>query len=359
MSLAAAAARQCGVTRLGEITRLDTLGVPVFHAIRPWSRALSVHQGKGFTGEEARLGALMEAVESAHAESFAGPQVIAAWRDLPPDERPRCPADFADTREAPLDPAEAIAWTPARRLDGGRLRVPFEAVSLDFTRPRDTRIGRSSNGQAAHFSLEAATVTALLELIERDAAAAWFALAPADRTATQIALRSVPAPWFQALLERMREAGVRLALYRAEAVGDFPVVIASLVEGDRLTRRPGAYGVGCDASAERALAKAVLEAAQSRLTLIAGARDDIDYAALASARGMGLAPPPPMHMRFVDWASVADVEAAGSLAIARRLAAQGYDETAVVEPSTPGAEVVAVKAFALGLGAFDRTRRQA
>jgi ribosomal protein S12 methylthiotransferase accessory factor len=360
LRLAAAAARRCGVTRVGEITRLDRLGVPVFHAIRPWSRALSVHQGKGFTREEARLGALMEAVESAEAEAFAGPQVIAAWRDLPRDERPRCPADFADTRGAALDPAEAIAWTPARRLlDGRRLWVPFEAVSLDFTRPQDPRIGRSSNGQAAHFSREAATVTALLELIERDAAAAWFALAAGERTATQVALRSVRAPWLQALLERLREAGVRLALYRADGVGGFPVVIASLIDGDRLSRRPGAYGVGCDPSAERALAKAVLEAAQSRLTLIAGARDDIDYAALASPPGLGLAPPPPMHMRFVDWASVVDADAADSRAIARRLAEHGYDETAVVELSAPGAEVVAVKAFALGLGAFERTRRPA
>jgi ribosomal protein S12 methylthiotransferase accessory factor len=358
--LAEAAARRCGVTRVGEITRLDKLGVPVFHAIRPWSRALSVHQGKGLTREEARLGALMEAVESAHAEAFEGPRLVAAWRDLPADERPRHPDDFADTRERALGPAEPVEWTPARRLlDGRRLWVPFEAVSLDFTRPPDPRIGRSSNGQAAHFSLEAATATALFELIERDAAAAWFALAPADRTATQVALRSVRAPWFRQLLERMRGAGARLALYLAEAVSGFPVVIASLMDDDRLARRPGAYGVGCDAVAERAMAKAVLEAAQSRLTLIAGARDDIAYAARTAPRGLGLAPPPPMHMRFVDWASVADVDAADALAIARRLAAAGYDEAAVVELSGPDDEVVAVKAFAPGLAAFDRTRRRA
>ena len=54
----------CGVSRVADLTFLDVLNLPVCQAVRPWSRALSVHQGKGLTRRDACLGALMEAVES-------------------------------------------------------------------------------------------------------------------------------------------------------------------------------------------------------------------------------------------------------------------------------------------------------
>lgn len=362
MGSAAAAARRCGVTRLGEITHLDSLGVPVFQAIRPWSRALSVHQGKGLSCEDARLGALMEAVESACAEAFAGPVEIVAWRDLPPAERPADLGDFADLRARSLGPKEAVAWTPARRLLGGQtLWTPLHAVSLDFTRPPDDRLSRSSNGQAAHFSLAAATDTALLELIERDATATWFTLSPDERTVARVALQTIAYPWFDDLHDRMRAQGLRLVVYQLPAVVPYPVAVASLVDRDRLANRPGAYGVACHPSAEVALRKAVLEAVQSRLTLIAGARDDIYYAPAGRRRGMGLAPPPPLHGRLKDWGAVADADdgpaGGGDLAIAHALAARGYPDAAVIELSEPGAEVVVAKAFVPGLAAFDRSRR--
>jgi len=46
-SIARGAAAAAGVTRLAEITGLDLVGIPVFQAIRPAGRSLSVHQGKG------------------------------------------------------------------------------------------------------------------------------------------------------------------------------------------------------------------------------------------------------------------------------------------------------------------------
>src|SRR3979411_800652 len=40
-------ARQIGVTRLGNVTGLDRIGIPVTVAVRPNSRSFSVSQGKG------------------------------------------------------------------------------------------------------------------------------------------------------------------------------------------------------------------------------------------------------------------------------------------------------------------------
>ena len=57
-----------GITRVGDITGLDRIGVPVWFCCRPNSRGLAVSQGKGITSERARLSAIMEALEGAIAE---------------------------------------------------------------------------------------------------------------------------------------------------------------------------------------------------------------------------------------------------------------------------------------------------
>ena len=41
--------REFGITRVGSITELDRIGIPVVQAVRPLSRSVSVNQGKGLT----------------------------------------------------------------------------------------------------------------------------------------------------------------------------------------------------------------------------------------------------------------------------------------------------------------------
>ena len=50
-----------GITRLGNITGLDRIGIPVAIAVRPNSRSVSVSQGKGLDLAQAMASALMEA----------------------------------------------------------------------------------------------------------------------------------------------------------------------------------------------------------------------------------------------------------------------------------------------------------
>ena len=71
-----------GITRLADVTGLDRIGVPVFQAIRPLSRSVSVSQGKGLSPDAARASALMEAVETWHAERIERPLRLARERDL-------------------------------------------------------------------------------------------------------------------------------------------------------------------------------------------------------------------------------------------------------------------------------------
>jgi ribosomal protein S12 methylthiotransferase accessory factor len=335
--------------------------LPVFQAVRPASRALSVHLGKALTRDAAMLGALMEAVESHHAEGFAAETRVCAWSDLPPDERSLAPDDFASRRDA-LAAGDSVAWTAARRLDGGTLWVPFESVSLDLGRRGDLRIERSSNGQAAHFDVDAARKAALLELLERDALAAWMNLPQDRRASDRIAVGSIPFDWLQRLCAAGREAGLIFAVYALPSLLRLPAFLAEIIDLEAGAAHRGAvYGTASHPELEGALAGAVFEAAQSRAAAIAGARDDLLYRA-PSGGGFGVAPPLPPHMTPHPWSAAAsgfDEAAPADLpALAAALARAGYAQTAFVDLAAPDAGVSVVKAFAPGLGAFERRRRK-
>jgi len=360
LAVARAAAARWGVTRLADITGLDRAGVPVFHAVRPRSRALSLHQGKGLAPEEAQLGALMEAVESAMAEAFARSSGVCSRAELPPDERLGTMADFCRRRSVMVGDGEPVAWTEAERLtDGRRTQAPLDCVSLDYTVAWDRRLDRTSTGLAARFDTEGAALKGLLEVLERDAAAAWRRLPLPERARCAVDEQSVPYAWFQEIAERLRAEAIRLSVYRLPTLADLPAVYAEVFDPSAAPASSARVGGwACAATAEAALRGAVLEALQCRLTLIAGARDDIFHAEDSLLRA-GEACPLPPRLAPLDWDGLADEEDAAvtSQAIAERLAVRGYPDAAVVTLSPPGDPVCVVKVFAPGLGANLRTRR--
>jgi ribosomal protein S12 methylthiotransferase accessory factor len=370
LARAVGAAAACGVTRLADVTGLDNVGVAVFQAVRPWGRTLSVHQGKALTPHGAMIGALMEAVESDHAETF--PETFDHERStrpfvaLPEHERAPALSDFAACR--PLAPSgdEPLAWVAARRLtDGGRLWTPLDVVRLDFSRPGDPRLDRTSNGLGARFDLEGATMKALLEVVERDAEQAWMATPIQRRTRDLMEPDSIPFRWFSDLRQRIDRAGLSLCIYQLPAVVRVPTFLCEIHEaGAGACLRGRAMGVGCAPSAEAALLAGMVEAAQSRLTAISGVRDDIIYPSRARSEGggFGVALPIPPHIQPIRWSDIGATFAAGgptsSSALAELLARAGYPDAAIVDLSRPGREAVVVKAVVPGLGAFERSRRE-
>src|SRR5260370_5296453 len=75
-------ARQIGITRLGNVTGLDRIGIPVTVAVRPNSRSFSVSQGKGLGLSQALASALMEAIELFHGENLTARTVVSSYREL-------------------------------------------------------------------------------------------------------------------------------------------------------------------------------------------------------------------------------------------------------------------------------------
>jgi len=157
--------------------------------------------------------------------------------------------------------------------------VPYECVHLDFRSPGPQGSGcflANGTGLAAGNHLLEAVSHALCEAVERDAFALWDERSAADRAARRVALDTVTDPGCRQLLETYERAGVGVVAWDLTTDIGLPVFSATIVDrrNDVLRRLPAATGGGCHPDRGVALSRALTEAAQSRLTLIAGSRDD-------------------------------------------------------------------------------------
>ena len=285
-----------GITRVGDLTALDTIGIPVWFACRPNARSLSVAQGKGLTDGQARLSAIMEAAEAAVAERtrpcIDGFASLVAMRrgglsTVPLERMPRV------TRSR-LDPDRERAWVSALSLrHGERVFVPYELVGLDMRTdmPWDHSAFRmTSVGLAAGIGLARPFLHALLELVENDATAPFERFGPSRSTLRPLAHRIGESAALDDAVARLGRAAV--AVRFADCTGEIPLpVVAAFVEwpdaASGATATRWCAGFACRSDPLDAALAALLEAVQSRLTNIAGARDDIaprDYRSASRPR---------------------------------------------------------------------------
>lgn len=280
-------ASRMGITRVGNITGLDRIGIPVAVAVRPNSRSVSVSQGKGLDLPQATASALMEACEGFHAEEI-GPLRRAAYARLAASATAVNPAKLCPGTR-PFAPSAPVDWIEGRDLLRGEpCWVPAEIVHTDYARPQpDGYFLAGSNGLASGNHLVEAIAAALYETVERDALALWMVRGLWERAACLVDLATVDEPDCRGLLDRY--AGARIAVRVWNITTDLRIAaflceISDLEPGDpRLLRR--FHGSGCHADAGIALCRALTEAAQTRLTYIAGIRDDLSPAEYRAAPG--------------------------------------------------------------------------
>ncbi|MET8160414.1 YcaO-like family protein [Sphaerisporangium sp. NPDC005289] len=274
MAMAARAARQVGVTRVADITRLDTIGIPTFQAVRPAAATLAVSQGKGITPELARLSAIMESVELWHAERPLAPAVTAAPRDVG-DRLGYDVRDLPRCEPSVLHDGLPVDWVTARSLvDGSETLVPLATVALSLERRtgwNPPAFFASSNGLASGNTLVEAILHALYEVVERDAMTA--ALTGGGDMGVRADPRSLGSPVVDGLCSMIERAGVRLEVRSVPSPTGLPCFLARITCEDY---PPAFTGFGCHLSSEIALTRAVTEAAQTRLGYVSGARDDLD-----------------------------------------------------------------------------------
>ena len=235
-------AARMGITRLGNITGLDRIGIPVAVAVRPNSRSVSVSQGKGLELSQAMASALMEACEGFHAEEV-GPLLRVPYRDLSRSQIVVDPATLcAGIRH--FDAAAAIGWVQGYDLLCGEpCWVPAEIVHTDYTLPRpDGYFLAGSNGLASGNHLTEAINAALYELVERDAVALWIARPVRRRASCALDLASVHDPDCRALLDRYEAAEIAVRVWNVTTnvgIAAFLCEIRDLSAGD--PQRPTSF----------------------------------------------------------------------------------------------------------------------
>ncbi|MFI8944134.1 YcaO-like family protein [Streptomyces syringium] len=287
-----------GITRVARLTGLDCIGIPVWTAIRPSSRTLVASQGKGATDELAKISAVLEGAELWHAEQPMTAAVHGSHHGLgvpyPMDALP-VKVGHEDLRH--LD----LAWTEGTGLISGQSVL----VPADLARWRSPCgdvplldvFHVTTNGLACGNTLGEATLHALFEVIERDVLHRDYTCGGRQRTLVDP--RSVEDRYCRDLIERLLDAGMALEIALVDSAYEIPVCAAYIWSEDY----PVAFaGAGCHRDPHIALSRALTEAAQSRLTGIAGTRDNLESREDAFASRP--ARPEPSGPGSADWATI-------------------------------------------------------
>ncbi|NDZ76976.1 YcaO-like family protein [Streptomyces sp. SID10853] len=259
-----------GITRVARLTDLDYLGLPVFTAIRPAARTLSASQGKGATDLLARLSAVMEGIELWHTEQpmYAVQYGPAAQIETP---YPLSALPLKTPQHAEAFASVALEWCVGRTLGGREVPVPLDLVRRSARPAWQPDILRaSSNGLACGNTRDEAMLHGMYEIVERDALATDEDMVGQRRT--RIDPGTVDDPYCRTLVDMLLSAGMYLDLAIVANAYRLPTCVAYIWSEDYPVTFAGA---GCHTDPHIALSRALTEAAQSRLTRIAGTRDDL------------------------------------------------------------------------------------
>ena len=347
-----------GITRVANLTGLDRIGLPTVMVTRPNSRSVAVSLGKGLSLAAAEASGVMEAIETWHAERILLPVRRECYAELQAD------AQVADVSRLPsvagtrFDPHRRSLWVQGTDLATGRpCWAPLEMVDTDYTEPPYGGHGafpRTTNGLASGNDMSEATCHAICELIERDATTLWHH--SSDRA--RIDPASIDDERCLDALGRMMSAGIDVGIWETSSdigVASFRCMICEAGEA------PGHIGIGDGCHPDRAIAllRALTEAAQTRLTYISGARDDLEPTEFTpealAAKGnyvRGVIKGSPISEDFQTCPTSMNETFEDDLAwLLDRLASAGMNQVLSVDLSRPELDIAVVRAIIPGLEA--------
>lgn len=271
-----------GITRCAEITGLDRIGIPVYCAIRPEARTLQVSNGKGMCDADAKVSACMEAIELHHAENPCESLERASYRSMRRSGRrvirPEVLPDYRSDTYFSDD--FIVEWLNAEDLATSR-EVWLAASAAYLCRPM--LYHWSTNGLASGNHIVEATLHALYEVIERDTISSlssrgWVHFSP--KSCRFMDLRTVRDGPVRELRDRLAAADIKLVLIWVRNRVSVPTFMAVLLDETPFGPCSAVnIGFGSHLSVSVAAVRAITEAAQSRLTFIHGAREDMTMSA--------------------------------------------------------------------------------
>lgn len=313
--------KKIGVTRISDITCLDKLYIPNFSAILPGTEdSIWVYSGKGPTKVQAKVGALMEAIErySSLSSTFSRGFIRGTFEQLSKCyDKVLHPAEVVEPVLEPYSNRESIVdFLPGfDLLTSQEVLVPAQlALSRYSARTPVTSpfLFSHTNGIASGNVLEEAICHALCEVIERDAAsiadlcASFIPFTVLEKTINSLKknmpcgypINSVPADVFvddpsifpdvdiseivgkcepiKFLVKRFADSGIPLLIkdITQKDIG-IPTFVASSIEWVSDNYGYFSKGFGTHPDARIALIRAISEVSQTRAVNIQGARDDL------------------------------------------------------------------------------------
>lgn len=269
-----------GITRLADITGLDRLGIPTFCAMRPTARLVQTANGKGLTPVDARVSALMEAIEVFHAEEPQRPVTNASFAALRTDGRSVVnPKELPDYQSANYyNDDQVIDWVEAEELHSG---TPWLIPASAAYPVSPSHYLWWTNGLASGNHVVEATLHALYEVIERHAMALAVQPDPGRAVFARprvkfFSLRTIKSRPVVELIERVARADLKLQLASVRSPGPVHTFWAILLDKRALAISTLVNtGYGTHASPTIAAIRAITEAAQSRLSTIHASREDL------------------------------------------------------------------------------------
>jgi ribosomal protein S12 methylthiotransferase accessory factor len=298
-----------GITRVSMITGLGTLGIPNAQAFRPdgeWSS--TVGSGKSESDTGAKVGAVMEEIEKWAQERFARRHVdavvrVASYRALIEEsESVVDPSNFDLPYDSCYHPDLEIEWYQCEDLaSGDTILAPAAAFTHQriandiYFSLRGARKTVTTNGLAAGMTIAEALTHALCEFIERharsmDAIGRENPGAPRFVAKPFLDLGTVPTA-VRTLVDKISAAGYRLKAQEIRSEIEVPTFAATILMHDPQHngalfgdewRRAGGWAAHPDP--ETALTMAILEASQTVMSHIAGAREDLTLHARSLGR---------------------------------------------------------------------------
>jgi ribosomal protein S12 methylthiotransferase accessory factor len=296
----------CGITRLFDLTQLDSVGIPTYAATRPTGKVICVSNGKGATRAAAKVSALMEGIETFHAENPDPSLLIYSSEDhlavqgqdfLSYHAYLNSAGCLSKPPEFVCSSSQLQRWVVSTELCGAK-EYYLPAPSIYYIEP--FAHSWCSNGLASGNSYDEAICHALYEVVERDAFSLFLngILEAYSQRACFLELNSLPKE-LSALVSGFLSSDMKVYLMSLPCLADLHTFcFISVASADQNPLLRISLGIGTHSSAAIAASRAITECAQSRLALIHGAREDL-YWSQHDAQNRSTE-----HSKFIGWLRV-------------------------------------------------------
>jgi ribosomal protein S12 methylthiotransferase accessory factor len=255
--------KKASISRVANLSDLDdTSSLYVYSAIRPLAKSLSVSMGKSLLKDDAKCGAIVESIETYLAEEIQPDVHNLSFNDLTNRN-----IEFAKpinqvctfNNDYPLD------WSRGYQLTTGEeIYFPFHVLSLNSNLLINQLTCSNSNGLASGNNFEEALVVGLFEQIER------------------ISIRYNKKKPLQVSKDLLISYNIKddydVRFYMYENDFQIPVVRSEIYLNNHYMNQCIYTGSSAATCYPSACKKSLEEAIQSKVGVVAGARDDLTEA---------------------------------------------------------------------------------